>query len=333
MCTRIWWVRPVSSTQRSRLATGGLPKLLQHLVVGDGLAGRGGARHRHLLAVGGAAADGWRRWCPDCARHAPDDGQVGPLQPAVAAMGGELLGQALVCRVVLGDDQEAAGVLVEPVDDARPPHPADARQAVAAMGDQGIDQRSRLVAGTGVDDQACRLVDDDQVLVFIDNGRAPWSPPGVRPPRPGRITRHALRPASRLWRAFGDGHTLDSDLAFRDKALEARPADIRKGARQEAVEPVGGAAFGCRTVKGCGHETKSKLQQAVRSGDATPGTRALLRSGLYHGHRPGAAVPDALIGGIIWKATNGRQKPRGRRPCSLSALNLACAVRARNRDA
>ena len=49
--------------------------------------------------------------------------------------------------VVLGDDQQAAGVLVEPVDDARPLHAADARQAVAAMGDQRVDQRAGLMAG------------------------------------------------------------------------------------------------------------------------------------------------------------------------------------------
>ena len=72
---------------------------------------------------------------------------------------GELLGEALVRAVGLGDDQQAGRVLVEPVDDARPLHAADARQAVAAMGDQRIDQRAGLVAGGGMHDEPGRLVE------------------------------------------------------------------------------------------------------------------------------------------------------------------------------
>ena len=71
--------------------------------------------------------------------------------------------------VVLGDHHQAGGVLVEPVHDARPLHPADAGEAVAAMGDQRIHQRSRGVSGGRMHHEPCRLVDDDDVLVLIDD--------------------------------------------------------------------------------------------------------------------------------------------------------------------
>ena len=57
---------------------------------------------------------------------APDDGEIGPLQPAIAAVGGELLGQDLMGLIVLGDHQKARGVLVEAMNDAGAPHTADA---------------------------------------------------------------------------------------------------------------------------------------------------------------------------------------------------------------
>ena len=64
-------------------------------------------------------------------------------------------------RVGLGDDQQAARVLVEAVHDARPRHAADAREARAAMGDQRVDERAGRIAGAGMHDEPGRLVDDD----------------------------------------------------------------------------------------------------------------------------------------------------------------------------
>ena len=56
--------------------------------------------------------------------------------------------------VVLRHDHEAGRVLVEPVHDAGPPLAADAGKAVAAMGDQRVDQRAGPVAGGGMHDEA-----------------------------------------------------------------------------------------------------------------------------------------------------------------------------------
>ena len=60
------------------------------------------------------------------------------LIDAREVMGGKELGQGLMGPVVLGYDHDARGVLVEAVDDARPADTADARETVAAMGQQGI---------------------------------------------------------------------------------------------------------------------------------------------------------------------------------------------------
>ena len=116
------------------------------------------------------------------------------------------------------------------------------------MGNERIDQGSRLVAGAGVNDQASGLVDDDQVLVFVDygqrNGFGPWF--GCHGWRDHGF--HALA-GLQLVAGFGRGNTLDRDLAFRDKPLKAGAADLGKGERQEAVKPVWGFD-GC--VKGLG---------------------------------------------------------------------------------
>ena len=165
-------------------------------------------------------------------------------------MGGELLGQALVGRVILGDDQQAAGVLVEPVHDAGALYAADARQAIAAMGDEGIDQGARLVAGAGVNHQPCGLVDHDQVLVFIDHGEGNGFGPGFGLPGWRNHRFHALA-RLQLVADFGCGNTLDRDLAFRDKPLKAGAADLGKGQRQETVQPVRASTVAVRVWEAC----------------------------------------------------------------------------------
>ena len=75
------------------------------------------------------------------------------------------IGQGLL---VLGDDEEARGVLVEAVDDPRARRAADAAQ-VGAVEEKGVDERPRVVAGGRVDDETRRLVDEDDVRVLVDD--------------------------------------------------------------------------------------------------------------------------------------------------------------------
>ena len=69
-------------------------------------------------------------------------------------------------RLGLGRDHEAARVLVQAVHDARPLDPADAPQAVAAMGDERVDHGPVGIAGARMHDHAGRLVEHDQMLVL-----------------------------------------------------------------------------------------------------------------------------------------------------------------------
>ncbi len=87
------WVRPVFQDAADRLTTGGLPNS-PNLVVGDGFARHGRLGDGHFLAVAVAAAgDIGRNRAAVALGNAPDDGLVGPFQPAITPVGGELLGR------------------------------------------------------------------------------------------------------------------------------------------------------------------------------------------------------------------------------------------------
>src|SRR5690606_20773989 len=68
-----------------------------------------------------------------------------------------------------GPEEQAGGALVEAVDDPGPVGLADAGDLRVA-GEQAVDQRPLVPPGTRVDDDAGRLVDDDQVVVLVDDG-------------------------------------------------------------------------------------------------------------------------------------------------------------------
>ena len=102
-------------------------------------------------------------------RSPPHEGQVAALQRSGAAMVGELGRQRPMGAVVLRHHHQTRGVLVEPMDDSGAAHPAYAGQGCAAMRHQGIDQRAAPVASSGMDHEAARLVDDDDVGVLVND--------------------------------------------------------------------------------------------------------------------------------------------------------------------
>ena len=75
-------------------------------------------------ATAPAAADGAGNLALAGQRRAPDQGGIDPLY----GTRGELLDQRMMGRVGLSSDHQAAGVLVEAVDDARPLHTTDTFQ-------------------------------------------------------------------------------------------------------------------------------------------------------------------------------------------------------------
>ena len=79
------------------------------------------AQHRHLLAVVRRAADPPGDDARRRVRSAADQGCVATLD----VVGGEARREPPVRPVGLGRDHDAGGVLVQPVHDPRPLHPAD----------------------------------------------------------------------------------------------------------------------------------------------------------------------------------------------------------------
>ena len=103
------------------------------------------------------------------ARHAPDKGEIAALQRPFAAMIGELRGQRAVGAVGFGRDHDAGRVLVEPMHDAGPALAADAGQAVAAMGDQRVDQRAVAWPAAGCTTRPRGLLMTMSVVVFVND--------------------------------------------------------------------------------------------------------------------------------------------------------------------
>ena len=134
-------------------------------------------------------------------------------------------------------DEEPAGILVEPVDDAGPHDAADARQRGAAVGDEGIDQRAGGVAGRRMHGEALGLVDDDEVRVFVDDGERDRLRLGLG----GRGRRHAHDIDLAGFHLAAEIVLHLAVAAHRsgaDQRLQACPAEIRQVPHQETVQAL-----------------------------------------------------------------------------------------------
>ena len=153
-CTRIWCVRPVSRVHAQQRV---VAEHALDLEVRDGGARRVGVE-RLPRRLGAVAADRGLDRAAQGARPAAHERQIGALELVAAD---EPL-QASVRFLRARDDEQARRVAVEAVDDARPLRVA----AGGAVLQQAVHERPARVAGRRVDDDARRLVDDEQVLVL-----------------------------------------------------------------------------------------------------------------------------------------------------------------------
>ena len=122
----------------------GQPPDLQRGVMGERAASAVGA-DRHALAVAGVAPDRAFDIAGGRAHRAPAQREIMAVEVAI----GEGLGEARMGEFGLRRHHDAGSFLVEPVDDAGPALAADAGEAVAAMGEQRVDQRPLVIAGAG----------------------------------------------------------------------------------------------------------------------------------------------------------------------------------------
>ena len=146
------------------LEQGPLGEPLANAIAGDRRAAVG--HDRHLRPVLRVAPDR-RLDAADGGGHAAlDERQVRLLDPA----GLELGHDRGLRRVGPGDHQQPARIAVEAMDDARPLDAGDAAPGLAvAVRQERVDQRAARMTGRRVDDEAGRLVDDQQVVVLVDD--------------------------------------------------------------------------------------------------------------------------------------------------------------------
>ena len=145
--------------------------------------------------------------------------------------------------VGLGHHEQAGGVLVQAMHDARPLDAADAGEGSPAMGDERVDQRAVGMAGARVHGQPLGLVDDDQVGVLVDDrerhrlrldggGLGLRQVHGIGLARPDAPTE------------LGLGRAVPQHVARADQRLQPRAAQAGKPPRQEAVEPLASLRLG-----------------------------------------------------------------------------------------
>ena len=168
---------------------GGGAEMGENFVTGAG--GFPGARslreHGHLLAVVGGAADNIGDSPGGLFRDAGGDAKIGL---GIGALG-KLPGEVLVRLVIAGDDHAAAGVFIEPVDDAGTVHPADGGERTEVV-EEGVYQGAICIAGCRMDDHAVGFIDDGEVGILVED-----------------------RKRDVLWERFGRGIGRDFDSDFR----------------------------------------------------------------------------------------------------------------------
>ena len=119
------------------------------------------------------------------------------------------------------------------MDDAGAALAAHAGQAVAAVIEQGVDERAVLVPGGRVDDEALRLIDDEHVLVLIDNVERDILCSGLHGPRLRQgdgVDGSGLRA-----RIFPHGRAAAGHAALSEQALHGAAGQLRQAARQKDI--------------------------------------------------------------------------------------------------
>ena len=188
----------------------------------------------HARALAAVPAE--RRVHPTADAHAPaDDGQIGALHAATF----ERVHQVLVGGEGARDHQQATGVLVEPVHDARPRHAGERRIQVQ----QRIHQRAVGVARAGMNHQPGGLVHHQQMRILVDDRDVQClGLPALGVARLGDLELHALAAGDPVPRPAGTAIHLRKATA--NPFRKPRAGVFRKHGRQRLIEPRTGKLVG-----------------------------------------------------------------------------------------
>jgi hypothetical protein len=210
---------------------------LEDMEVGDGGAGStavGGAAGGHAGAADEVAGDGESDGGVVFFEVAVEKGDVGLRDLTL----GEHLAELAVGRVVFGDEDKAAGLLVEAMDDAGAQVASDVGE-FGEVKEEGVDEGALVArvgfaacegggAGSGVDHHAGGFVDDGEVLVLVEDFERDVFGDGVQ--------------GGWLWGAFDldgfaaveflfglGGVPVDANLAGFDEEPDAGSGDVGEG--------------------------------------------------------------------------------------------------------
>ena len=142
---------------------------------------------------------------------------------------GKLLSQFAMRLVILGDDNQPASFLVETMDDAGAHLAANTRE-LREMMQECVNQSAAITgvfgrSGPGMNHHAGRLVDDGEVVVFVDDVEWNLFGDGAQRSTLGRTQDGNAFVAPKLERRFG-GSTVQENLFIADQFLHAGSADF-----------------------------------------------------------------------------------------------------------
>lgn len=190
--------------------------------------------NRHLLANVWMKSDGAIDEVAVVRRAAADQGEVFLLDRAP----GELLRELIVRLIVAGDQDHAARVAVEAMNDARATQSAGAAERWPEMKLQRAGKRPRPVAASRMDDHAGRFVDNDDVFVFKKDFEGDVLGTRGLAGQLGQRDDNALARLEAIGRLAASA--VDRNAAGRDDATQMHPAVIGKMTGKEGVKPVTG---------------------------------------------------------------------------------------------
>ena len=247
------------------------PVARQHLPVSDGAAAVF-LGHGHALAIRGMTADGPVDRPGILPKGAVHHGLIDPGEAPVRQLGGELL----MGEVILGHDQQARGVFVDPVDDAGALLSADAGETVAAVVQQRVDQGAVGMAGRRMHHHAARFVHNNDVLVLKDDVQGQGL--GDQGQIGGRreLDREQI-PGAHLV-VFLHGRPVQADAAVLQQTLGAAAGQIRHSTRKESVDTLA-ALLGLNVEQGFVHSYLNSARISSRENSSL----ALLLTGLDAG--------------------------------------------------
>ena len=148
----------------------------------------------------------------------------------------KLCTKSLMRQIIFGNHQQTARVFVDSMNDSRSLDAADARQVVPAMPEQRIDKRTAARTGRRMHGHTRRLVNHQQIGVFINDFQRNILRFRLSVSRLGNIKLiNVARP--NLKRIIGHRIVVTGNAAGRNQPLQLRTRNLGKSPRQKLVQP------------------------------------------------------------------------------------------------